>query len=144
MESSERKKTLNTALLTSFVLLVLFAIAGKQLLALFGITVYSFMIAGGILLLLLSMQLLLRGEPFMAGSMPEDIGVVLIAIPLLVGPGAITTTIVTIQTAGILATLGSIAAVMFVTYLIFRYIDKIYSLLGKGVPRCSRCCWQFS
>ncbi len=131
MDPGDRKKTLNTALLTGFVLLVLFAIAGDQLLALFGITVYSFKIAGGILLLLLSMQILVRGQPMAGGLRAEDIGVVPIAIPLLVGPGAITTTIVTLQTAGILSTLVSIAVVIFLTYLIFRYIDKINSLLGS-------------
>ena len=132
MDPGDRKRTLNTALLTGFVLLVLFAIAGDQLLTIFGITVYSFKIAGGILLLLLSMQILLRGQPMVGGSLrAEDIGVVPIAIPLLVGPGAITTTIVTLQTAGILSTLVSIAVVILVTFLIFRYIDKINSLLGS-------------
>lgn len=61
----------------------------------------------------------------------DDIGVVPIAFPLLVGPGAITATIVTLQMSGIIITLLSIAIVMSLTWFAFRYIHRIESLLGS-------------
>jgi multiple antibiotic resistance protein len=132
MDQNARKRILNTALLTSFILLIVFALIGQQLLGLFGITVNSFKIAGGILLLLLAMQMLIKGQFIERSStQTDDIGVVPIAIPLLVGPGAITTTIVTIQSSGVVVTILSIGIVMLSTWLIFRYIERINSLLGK-------------
>ena len=99
---------------------------------LFGITVDSFMIAGGILLMILAMQMIFRGGFVGSSSISADeVGVVPIAFPLLVGPGAITTTIVSLQTYGILVTLLSIVIVMSVAWLVLRYLDRIDSLLGK-------------
>ena len=132
MKREERRGTFRVALLVAIVLLVIFAVAGQELLALFGITVDSFMIAGGILLMILAMQMIFRGGFVGSSSISADeVGVVPIAFPLLVGPGAITTTIVSLQTYGILVTLLSIVIVMSVAWLVLRYLDRIDSLLGK-------------
>lgn len=130
MSHEERRGTFRVALLTGFVLLLVFAVAGRELLILFGITVYSFMIAGGILLLILAMQMVFSGG-FKPESRTGDVSVVPIAFPLLVGPGAITTTIVSLQTYGIVVALLSIAVVMTLTWLVLRYLDKIDSMLGR-------------
>lgn len=127
----ERRSTFRVALLTGFALLIVFAVAGNELLYLFGITVYSFMIAGGILLLVLAMQLIFRGGLPGSQYSSADLGVVPIAFPLLAGPGAITTTIVSFQTYGIVVTLLSIVIVMFLTWLLLRYIDGIDSFFGS-------------
>ena len=131
MSHEERRSTFRVAFLAAFVLLVLFALVGRELLLLFGITVYSFMIAGGILLLILAMQMIFRGAFVEPGAPAEDVGVVPIAFPLLVGPGAITTTIVILQAWGIVVALLSIAIVMALTWLVLRYLDRIDSLLGS-------------
>jgi multiple antibiotic resistance protein len=61
----------------------------------------------------------------------RSIGVVPIAFPLLVGPGAITLTIVNIQTAGVLITVISVIVVLLITWLILRAIEPINSFLGE-------------
>ena len=58
-------------------------------------------------------------------------GIVPIAFPLLVGPGAITTTIVSLQTYGVVVALLSVVIVMSFTWLVLRYLDRIYFLLGR-------------
>ncbi len=131
MTKVKRTSTFHIALITGSVLLVTFAVAGTELLNLFGITIYSFMIAGGILLMILAMQMMFRGGLISTGGSEEDVGVVPIAFPLLVGPGAITTTIVTLQISGIVVALLSIAIVMSVTWLVLRYLDRIDSVLGR-------------
>jgi len=131
MKKEEKRSTFRIALLVSIVLLVLFAVAGRAILILFGITVYSFMIAGGILLLILAMQMIFHGGYVGPSTPTDEVGVVPIAFPLLVGPGAITTTIVSLQAYGIVITLLSIVIVMSVIWLVFRYLDKIDSLLGR-------------
>jgi multiple antibiotic resistance protein len=75
--------------------------------------------------------MIFRGGFIESGSSAGEVGVVPIAFPLLVGPGAITTTIVTLQTDGIIVALLSIAVVMSVTWLVLRYLDRIDSLLGR-------------
>jgi multiple antibiotic resistance protein len=52
-------------------------------------------------------------------------------MPLLVGPGAITTTILNFQTYGILVSIVSVLIVMLFTWLILRYVNQIYRILGK-------------
>ncbi|CAN5870668.1 hypothetical protein BH23THE1_BH23THE1_33930 [soil metagenome] len=58
----ERNEISKTAVITAGALLMIFAIAGTQILSIFGITIASFMIAGGILLFIISVELLTHGS----------------------------------------------------------------------------------
>jgi multiple antibiotic resistance protein len=62
LEKEEQKTISKTAILTTGILLVIFGVAGTQILQLFGITIFSFMIAGGILLFIIAIELLTYGE----------------------------------------------------------------------------------
>src|SRR5262245_36709140 len=92
MTSEEKRKVFRTAVVVGAVLLTVFALLGQELLLLFGISLESFQIAGGLVLLLLSIEIIFRGERFdkLALVSIEDTAVFPIAFPLLVGPGAIT------------------------------------------------------
>ena len=59
-------------------------------------------------------------------------GAVPIGCPLLVGPGAITTSILNIQSFGIFPTLLSVFLTFVIVWLILRFIDPIYRILGKN------------
>jgi multiple antibiotic resistance protein len=61
MKKEERKAVSKTAIITSGIVLVVFAIAGTGILRLFGITIFSFMIAGGVLLFIVAIELLTHG-----------------------------------------------------------------------------------
>lgn len=115
MTMKQKRKSFRVAAYTGTALLIAFALAGQQILSFFGISLYSFMIAGGILLLLLSIDIVIRGESTQRMGSAGDVGAVPIAFPLLVGPGAITTTIVQLQSSEFLAVLLSILIVMFLT-----------------------------
>lgn len=134
MGIEERKAVSKTAIITSGVLLVVFAVAGTQILTIFGITIYSFMIAGGILLFIVAIELLTHGI-WRFGSSGDTItgesGVVPLAFPLLAGPGAITSVIISFQTTGLIVTILSITIVIGITYVILQSINSIYRLLGK-------------
>jgi len=131
MSEDVRKKTLKVAMSTATTLLFLFALLGREILLFFNISIYSFMIAGGFLLFVISMEILIRGEPSPKGITAEDIGVIPIAFPLLVGPGAITTTIVTLQINGFIHTILSIIVVMAASWVILHFASKIYKILGR-------------
>lgn len=140
LEKKDRKAISTSAILTASILLIIFGIAGTQILDLFGITIYSFMIAGGALLFIIAIELLTYGEwRFNKASSTGDSGVVPIAFPLLAGPGAITTVIITYQTSGFAITIVSIIVVLLITYIILRLIHPIHRLLGnRGATVISR------
>jgi multiple antibiotic resistance protein len=120
------------ATITAGVLLFVFAIAGTQTFAILGIDIFSFMIAGGILLFIVSIELLTHGAWRFGGDTSTDgSGVVPFAFPLLAGPGAITSVIISYQTSGIMVTILSIAIVIAITYLILLLAVPIYRFLGK-------------
>ena len=131
LEKEEHKAVSKTAILTAGILLVIFGVAGSQILQLFGITIFSFMIAGGILLFIIAIELLTYGEWRFASSVKEETGVVPIAFPVLAGPGAITAVIILYQTSGFLITVLSIIIVITITYIILRLVNPIYKVLGN-------------
>ena len=131
LEKAEHKTVSKTAILTAAALLLLFGMAGTQILQLFGITIFSFMIAGGTLLFIIAIELLTYGEWRFAGGVKEEVGVVPIAFPLLAGPGSITAVIISYQTSGFFITFSSIIIVMAITYVILRMVNPIYKILGN-------------
>lgn len=132
MERPERAAVSKTAIATAAGLLFAFAVAGTQIMSIFGITLASFMVAGGILLFIVAIELLTHGEwRYGAAGGQGESGVVPIAFPLLAGPGAITAVIISFQTTGLAVTALSIVIVIGITYVILRYVDRIYRLLGR-------------
>jgi multiple antibiotic resistance protein len=131
MKKEERKAVSKVAVFTAGVLLILFAVAGTQILSIFGITISSFMIAGGVLLFIVSMELLTHGAWRFGGTVSGESGVVPLAFPLLAGPGAITSVIISFQAAGLVVTILSIAIVIGVTYIILLLVNPIYRVLGR-------------
>ena len=131
MSQPDKARMFRVVIHTGAALLTIFALVGQELLVLFGITLPSFEMAGGLLLLLLSLEILFRGERFAKPGSHEDVGIVPIAFPLLVGPGAITTTMIAFGAYGILVTLGSVLIVMLLSWLVMKQTDRIHGLLGK-------------
>jgi multiple antibiotic resistance protein len=132
MEKQNKKLVSKNAIITTAVLLTVFAVAGIQLLSIFGISIFSFMIAGGILLFIISIEFLTHGEwRYGSSSMAGDSGIVPLAFPLLAGPGAITTVIISLQTYGWLVSIISIVFVVTVTYVVLRLENPILKILGR-------------
>ncbi|HIE14965.1 TPA: MarC family protein [Candidatus Bathyarchaeota archaeon] len=131
MKDEEKRKAFNTATVVGLILLLAFALTGQQILLFFGISFESFMIAGGLLLLIIAIRLLVNGGWRVLKIEPESVGAVPIACPLLVGPGAITTTILNLQEMGIIVTTTSVLIIFLVVWIILRFINPIYMVLGK-------------
>jgi len=133
MRKEERKKELNYAVIVATILLLLFAFLGKLLLKLLGISLNSFMIAGGLLLLLISFDLL-RGEQQCGvlgkSGVGAGVGAVPIGTPLLAGPGAITAVMVIIQSSGFLVVLFGIFSAIIATRLVLGQSDRLYDIMG--------------
>ncbi len=133
MSLDEKRKVFRTAAIVGSFLLAAFALVGQEILLLFGISLQSFQIAGGLVLLLLSIEIIFRGERFdkLALASEGETAVFPIAFPLLVGPGAITLTMISIQSSGFAVALIAIVIVMFVSWIVLRQTDRICRLLGR-------------
>ncbi len=127
----QRRKVYNIAILVGFVLLLFFAFLGQEVLSIFGLSIYAFEIAGGILLLIIAVRILVTGSMHEAADSPESLGAVPIAMPLLVGPGAITTTIFNLQSYGTLTSILAVVIVLSITWVILRFINGVYRFLGR-------------
>ncbi len=140
----KRHRMARTATLVAFGLLTFFAVFGSVLFKVFGITLAAFKIAGGILLLLTSMDML-RAQPPRTRSSPEetiegdakdDVAIVPLAMPLLAGPGAIATVMVMAGRGKdwlhLIPVVLSVALTCGITYVLLRASGRIQKLLGHG------------
>ena len=131
MTDPQKRKVFNIACLVGFILLLVFALTGQEIFMIFGISIYSFEVAGGILLLIISIRILISGNLSENADSPESLGAVPIAMPLLVGPGAITTTIFSLQSYGVAIAALSVLIVLILTWVILRFMNSVYKVLGK-------------
>lgn len=134
-------KTQRKSVLVATGILLVFALAGVWVLHFFGITVAALRIAGGILLLKISLEHLgghpekIKHDEKDESLHREDISVVPLAMPLLAGPGAISTIVVQSTRGTTLLNVGllilAILFVMWLTYLSLKSSQYLYRLLGK-------------
>src|SRR5579872_702320 len=101
-DMADRRHMARRAAWTCFVVLSCFAAAGTLIFKLFGITLPAFKIAGGVILLLIGLDMLrARRSPTKEtpteteeGSEKEDVGIIPLGVPMLAGPGSISTVMV--------------------------------------------------
>jgi multiple antibiotic resistance protein len=138
MSEEERTRVGRRALLVSFVLLAAFGLFGEKLLTGIGISLAAFRISGGLLLFLTALDMLFERRSDRrerrAGEAPADPSVFPLAMPLIAGPGALTTMILLTSRHGDAASLVGInlvmAAVLGLTYLAFRLSRHLARALG--------------
>lgn len=145
VDSARRKRMARKAALTCFIVLTSFALAGKVIFDIFGITLPAFEIAGGLVLLLIGLDMLeAKRSPTQEASgdteeaaAKEDAGIVPLGIPMLAGPGAISSVMVLVGTVPNIwhwqmgAILGAIAITCLVSYGVLASAGKIKTVLGE-------------
>ncbi len=96
MSTAQRVAVARKASLTVLVLLLLAMAGGKAILYLFGIEIATFTIAGGVIILIIALKMVLDPVKDDDGSAPSpgDVGIVPLGTPLLAGPGPISSVIV--------------------------------------------------
>src|ERR1700727_1268089 len=122
-DAQRRKKMAWKASLTALVVLSAFAVAGQFIFRMFGITLPAFEIAGGIILLLIGLDMLEAkrsatqesSEEATEAQIKEDAGIVPLGIPMLAGPGAITSVMVLVGQAQTKWQMGAILGSFFIT-----------------------------
>ena len=134
MNERSRKRLTMEATATAFVISLVFLVAGKVLFAFLGITESDFRVGGGIVLLVLAVNDLLfsHEDKRTPGTMP---GVVPIGIPLIMGPAALTTIILLVQTYGYAWAVASLLVNMVIVWIVFAQSQRITKMLGRAGSR---------
>ena len=142
---ARRRRMARKGALTCFIVLTTFAVAGQLIFRMFGITLPAFEIAGGMILLLIGLDMLeARRSPTQETTgdaeeavAKEDAGIVPLGIPMLAGPGAISSVMVLVgQVPGFWnwqmgAILGSIGITALVSYWVLAGASRVRSVLGE-------------
>jgi multiple antibiotic resistance protein len=131
VESPRCHAVIFQSVVTASAVALLFLVFGPDLLSFLGITVSDFMIAGGILLLAISLTDLLTGEKRQRQADSETLGAVPLGIPLITGPAVLTTCILLSHTYG--KPITALAAVVNIAIagVTFWFAEPITKLLGR-------------
>ena len=130
--AKHKKKIIVQSLITASIVAVAFILGGPLLLKLVRVGVSDFMVAGGILLLVLSLSDLLTGKKRQRVIDAETIGAVPIGVPLITGPAVLTTSILLANEYGILpATLALLINILIVG-VVFFMSSSIEHYLGQA------------
>jgi multiple antibiotic resistance protein len=148
LDAQARRRTLARAVMIAFAVTLFFLFAGRWLLSYLGVTVHAFTISGGILLFATALPMLFGQRPALQGPQREDyrggsqragedVAVFPLAIPLLSGPGTITTILLLTNQPGpaplqSAAVLAAAALVFLATWLILRTADVLMLRLGES------------
>lgn len=130
----DRRSVARQSVLTALAAGLGFLFLGKFLLAVLGVTEGDFKVAGGVLLIVLSINDLIFGTKRRAGE-KNKVGVVPIGMPLIVGPAVLTTMLLLLNTHGILPTVVSFLANLVLVYFVLRSAGSIIRLIGEGGTR---------
>lgn len=131
IDEKRRRVIIIEATFAAFMISLLFLIAGKLIFSFLGITESDFRVGGGIILLVLSIKDLLFTKEG-SRSPGTSIGVVPIGIPLIMGPAALTTVIILVDSYGYLWTIISLVANMLIVFFVFRQAGFIHRAMGQA------------
>ena len=129
LDRRERTKAAQGAVMTAFAVITLFAIAGRQILAYLHISIPALQGAGGLLLLLVALQLLAGRSDETENALAEQrtsVAMVPLGTPLLAGPGAIVATIVFTRRAHGVGEYAQLALALVVVHIVL-YVALRYS-----------------
>jgi multiple antibiotic resistance protein len=145
MTPERRRRMARKGTVTAWIVLTTFAICGQLIFRMFGITLPAFEVAGGLILLLIGLDMLeakrsptaeAQGDTEEATA-KEDAGIVPLGIPMLAGPGAISSVMVLVGQVPSLwhwemvAILGSITITCLITYWVLAGAGRVRQVMGE-------------
>ncbi|MDO5700905.1 MAG: MarC family protein [Bowdeniella nasicola] len=135
--AKQRRAAAAQATLTSFGVMLVFTLFGRSILDFLQISLPALEVSGGLLLLLVAMELLTgKGEGSGATKTKNNVALVPLATPLMAGPGSIVAIMVAAQnSSGSIAAWSSLGAALLAVHvalwLAMRFADVIHSILGE-------------
>lgn len=139
---AQRRATARRACIAAMLLLVTFAAMGRAIFELFGITMPAFRIAGGLILWLVAMDMLHGTRSTQEGTaelreatVKEDVAITPLAMPMLAGPGAISTVMVLSgqarTTSQTVVVYGSILLALVIAWATLRAAERLVIRMGQ-------------
>ena len=138
MTPKERRTAAWQAAATSLAVLTIFGLFGQYILGFLHISVEAMQLSGGLLLLLVALQLLTGHEEDPGGPGSVNVALVPLGVPLLAGPGSIVAVMLSAQDAvrsgshGITSVVLAVLLVHIIEYITTRFANPIHRLLGEG------------
>jgi multiple antibiotic resistance protein len=137
LTKEQRQRIIMDSITTATAVAILFMFIGKWVLRFIGITVSDFQIAGGILLFVIAVRLLLPGASkiLLSNGRDKDIGVFPLGTPLITGPAVLTTTLMMLDSFGMTYTFVSLVLNMIFAWLTLLRADAIMRFMGSSGTR---------
>ena len=140
MTRESRKAATKDAVVYGSIILFFFAILGNLIMYFFGISIEALEFAGGLILLIMGIEMVREGDkPKSARGSEEtyDVGIVPFATPLLAGPGAISLVIILMKgdLVSQISTISSIIILFLIVYVFFSNSAKILDIMGTRVMK---------
>jgi len=137
LSKKQRHSIIFSSVTTATLVAILFTFVGKAVLRFIGITIPDFQIAGGALLFVIAVRLLLPGaqKSILSDGHDKDLGVFPLGTPLITGPAVLTTTLMMLDTFGTTLTLISLLINMLFVWLTLAKADLIIKLIGANGTR---------
>ena len=117
-------------MLVALIVALVFMLIGLQVFKFMGIEIFDFKMAGGLVLLLIALSELIGG-PEAEKNSSGSTGIVPIAVPLISGPGVLTTLILQVSTIGYLMTFVALVLNYGLAWVVLRNSSKVKNLIGK-------------
>jgi multiple antibiotic resistance protein len=133
----ERHQVVVDSVATATLVAILFMLIGKLILRFIGVTIADFQIAGGALLFIIAVRLLLPGASklFLSDAHHKDVGVFPLGTPLITGPAVLTTMLIMLDSFGMMPTFVSLALNMLIVWITLAKADQIMKFMGQSGTR---------
>jgi len=133
----QRRKIIIDTVVTATAVAIVFMFIGTWIFSLLGITIPDFQIAGGALLFIIAVRLLMPGmqKSLLTNAHDKDIGVVPLGTPLITGPAVLTTTLMMLNSFGVIPTLVALILNMFFVWFTLAQADAIIKIMGSSGTR---------
>lgn len=136
LPAPRKRKIVDQAVSVALVLAVGFAVLGSALFSLIGITLNDFRIGGGLVLIVTAI-LFLVGASETKAEPSDDIGIVPLAVPLIVGPSALTTLMIAVKSYGYPIALTSLGVNLGIVWFLLHRSQLLTQLVGTSAIKAA-------
>lgn len=132
LRSQDKEINAAQASIYSFVILIVFLFVGEWLLDLFQVDLKSFAVAGGLVLLIISVEMIFGVEIFKNDGLSESSTLVPVVFPLIAGPGSFTTLLSMRAQSDSINIIIAVFLNMVFVYFVLRHLDFVKRIMGVG------------
>lgn len=136
LDTQQRNRAANRASAVAFGVIALFALFGRQILDYLQVSVPAMQASGGLLLLLIALELLMGKESDPVSHDGVNVAIVPLGTPLMAGPGAIVATMIAVQRepnlSGYVTVAAALIVVMALVWLFLRFAGLIRTVLRES------------